>query len=60
MVIQGNPSYPGWVLAKIGEGNTRDGKRELGQYLADNSYVETDPLKCYQSVFNHGVQGEFK
>lgn len=55
-----NSSYPGWVAAKIGESNTRDGKPELNQYYPDDGYTETQPLVCKQSVFNKGMQGEFK
>jgi len=60
MIVQGNPPYPGWVAAKIGEGNTRDGKKELNQYYPDDGFTETNPLKCYQSVFNKGMQGRFE
>jgi len=60
MIIQGNPPYPGWVAKRLGESNTRDGSREVNQYLADDGYAETDPLKCRQSVFNKGVQGRFE
>ena len=60
MIIQGNPPYPAWVAKRLGESNTRDGKQELNQRLADDGYAETDPLKCRQSVFNKGVQGRFE
>jgi len=52
--------YPGWVAKRLGESNTRDGEPKIYQYLADDGYAETDPLKCRQSVFNKGVQGRFE
>ncbi len=55
-----SPPYPPWVTNRLGDSNTRDGRAEVNQHLADDGYAETDPLKCRQSVFNKGVQGRFE
>ena len=60
MIIVGNPPYPPWVQGRLGYAEPRDGKDEKNQYLRDDGYAETDPLKCRQSVFNKGVQGRFE
>lgn len=59
MEIKGNPPYPPWVAGRLGESNTRDGSPGKNQFYQDDAYAETDPLKCRQSVFNKGMQGQF-
>jgi hypothetical protein len=61
MTVLGDGSrYPPWVRDRLGESNTRDGDPKINQNLSDDGYAETDPVKCRQSVFNHGVQRRFE
>jgi len=59
MIIVNNPAYPQWVQARLGYAEPRDGDPKKNQFLQDDGYAETDPLKCRQSILNKGVQGRF-